>query len=182
MSKPSATYLPLLLALAAPLAGCQTTASQITSSGTMGPDDASFVTAAYTVAQLDERAGTLAASKAADPRVKDLAAKMSAEAQVLYPNLRGALQAEHAAIPTAPSDTVRDQMSKLSALSGPAFDRAFVAAELDAHQRAVDMLKKEDATTKDAALKTQVETELPAVQGNLNTLKFLSGDLAGQKT
>ncbi len=182
MSRLSIKHLPLLLAFATPLAGCQTTASQISSSGTMGPDDTSFIKAAYTVAQLDERAGKLAATKAADPRVVDLAAKMSAEAQVLYPNLQGAMQAEQLPIPTQASDKVQAQLAKLDGLSGPAFDRAFVAAELDDHQRAVGILRKEDATTKDGALKTQVETELPAVQGNLDALKFLSGNMAAQKS
>ena len=60
----------------------------------MGPSDAEFVNAAYAIAQLDEQAGKLAATKATDPRVKDVAATMSSEAAVLYPNLQGALQAE----------------------------------------------------------------------------------------
>ena len=178
MNKTSMTTMPILLALALPIVGCQTMATQISSSGTMGPDDGQFVTAAYSIAQLDERAGTLAAKKAADPRVQDIAAKMSAEAQVLYPNLQGVLKAEHQPIPSAPPADVNARIQKLNSLSGPAFDREFIAAELDAHQRAVSILQKEDATTKDGWLKTQVETELPAVQANLDTLKFLASDLA----
>ena len=62
----------------------------------------------------------------------------------------------------------------MAGLSGPAFDHEFVADEIAAHKQAVDMLKKEDASTKNAALKTQVETELPAVLGNLNALNAIA--------
>ncbi len=178
MTKTSLKHLPVWLALAVPLVGCQTTASQITAGGSMGQTDADFVNAAYSIAQLDEQAGKLALTRAADPRVTDTAAMMSAEAQTLYPNLKGALQAEHKPVPTAPSADVAAEIQKLSNLKGAAFDREFVAGELAAHKQAVAVLQKEDASTKNAALKTQVETELPAVQGNLDRLTFLSGELA----
>ena len=165
---------PLWIALALPLVGCQTTASQISASGTMGPDDASFVNAAYGIAQLDERAGQLAAKKATDPRVQSIAATMSSEAKVLYPNLQGALQAEHKPTPTGAPQAVQAEVQKMASLSGPAFDHEFVADEMAAHQRAVAILKQEDATTKNAALKAQVETELPAVQGNLAALEAIA--------
>ena len=181
MTVPSIKHLPLWFALALPLAGCDTVASQIKASGGMGPTDADFVTAAYAIAQLDEQAGKLAATKATDPRVTDLAATMSSEATVLYPNLQGALQAEGKPVRNSLPPEVSAQLQKLGTLSGPAFDREFVAAELAAHKRAVQILQREDSTTKDAVLKAQVETELPAVQGNLDRLTFLSGELVPQK-
>ncbi len=181
MNKMSAKHLSLCLALALPLAACQTEVSQIRASGTMGPSDADFVTAAYQIAQLDELAGKLAATKAADPRVINLASQMSSEAQVLYPNLQGALQAEGKPAPSSPTPEVTAEVQKLNGLSGSAFDRTFVADELAAHQRAVSILQSEDTSTKDGALKSQVETELPAVQSNLATLQFLSSDLSPSK-
>ncbi len=174
MNNTAMKSIPLWIALALPLVGCQTTASQISSSGKMGPDDASFVSAAYRIAQLDERAGQLAAKKATDPRVQNIAATMSSEAQVLYPNLQGALQAEHQPVPTGAPQDIQAELQKMAGLSGPAFDHEFVADEIAAHKQAVDMLKKEDASTKNAALKTQVETELPAVLGNLNALNAIA--------
>ena len=181
MTKMSVKHLAICLAAALPLAACQTEMSQIRASGSMGPSDADFVTAAYQIAQLDEQAGKLAATKAADPRVIDLASQMSSEAQVLYPNLQGALQAEGKPAPASPPPEVTAEVQKLNGLKGTAFDRQFVADELAAHQRAVSILQKEDASTKDGALKNQVETELPAVQTNLAKLQFLSGDLAPSK-
>jgi putative membrane protein len=178
MIKVSVKHLPLWLALAVPLAGCETAASQISSSGTMGSADADFVAAAYSIAQLDEQAGKLAATKAADPRVINLAGQMSAEAQVLYPNLQGALRVEGKPAPTSPPPQVTAEVQTLSGLKGSAFDKQFVADELAAHKQAVAILQKEEAATKDGAMKNQVETELPAVQGNLATLQVLSSSLS----
>ncbi len=182
MMKISVKHLPLWLALAVPLAGCETAASQISSSGTMGSADADFVTAAYRIAQLDEQAGKLAATKATDPRVVDLASQMSSEAQVMYPNLQAALHVEGKTLPNSPPPEVTAEVQTLSGLKGTAFDRQFVADELAAHQQAVTILQKEDTASKDGAMKGQVETELPAVQANLAKLQFLSGDLAPSKS
>ena len=99
---------------------------------------------------------------------------MSSEAQVLYPNLKGALQAEHQPVPAGAAPAVQAEVQKLSSMSGPAFDHEFVADELAAHKQAVAILKQEDATTKNAALKAQVETELPAVQSNLAALSAIA--------
>jgi predicted outer membrane protein len=165
MIKVSVKHLPLWLALAVPLAGCETAASQISSSGTIGSADADFVTAAYSIAQLDEQAGKLAG-------------QMSAEAQVLYPNLQGALRVEGKPAPTSPPPQVTAEVQTLSGLKGSAFDKQFVADELAAHKQAVAILQKEEAATKDGAMKNQVETELPAVQGNLATLQVLSSSLS----
>ena len=161
------------------VAGCMTEEGQIRASGGMGSGDVAFVDAAYQIAQLDEQAGKLAATKAADPRVADLASQMRSEAQVLYPNLQGALRAENKPAPTSPPPQVVAQVQKLSGLDGRAFDREFVGDELAAHKNAVAILRQEDSSTKDSVLKQQVETELPAVQANLDKLTFLAGDLAG---
>ena len=174
--------LPVWIALALPLIGCQTLSSQIQAGGAMGPSDAEFINAAYAIAQLDEQAGKLATTKATDPRVQDVAATMSSEAGVLYPNLQGALQAEGKQAPTSLPPDLAAEIKKLGSLSGPAFDREFVSAELAAHKRAVQIMQREDTSTKDTALKAQVETEMPAVQTNLDKLTFLSGDLAPKQS
>ena len=147
----------------------------------MGPSDGEFVNAAYQIAQLDEQAGKLAATKAADPRVINLAGQMSSEAQIMYPNLQGALKAEGKQAPASLPPEVTAEIQKLNGLTGVAFDRQFVADELAAHKRAVAALQKEASSTKDGAMKNQVATELPAVQNNLAKLQFLSVSLSPSK-
>ena len=166
----------LWLSVAAAVTGCTTEEAQIRSSGTMGQQDAEYVDTAYKLVQLDNAAGKLAATKASDPRVQDVAATLITQANTLQPGLQAALKVEGATPPNDLSPDITSQVNQLQALNGPAFDRQFVADELALHKSAVAILQKEDSATKDAALRGQVETELPAVQDNLAKLQVLSGE------
>ncbi len=164
----------LCLSLAMGTAGCTTMQAQIQSSGTMGQIDSDYVNTAMQLIQLDNSEGKLAATKGSDPRIADVAASLTGQANALSPYLVAVLQAEGIKPPTAPTPETAAKVAKLQALSGPAFDRQFVADELAAHQRALDVFKKEDTLTKDGAMRGQVETELPAVQDNFYKLQTLS--------
>jgi putative membrane protein len=169
----------LCAATALALAGCSTAEKQIQSSGAMGPSDATFVDTAYSIAQLDQQAGSLAKTRASDPRVIDLASKMSDEASVLYPELRAALKVEGKPAPTQLPPEVAGEVQQLSALKGPAFDKQFIADELAAHQRAAQILQAEATNSKDGALQAQAQQELPAVQLNLASLQGLAHPTSG---
>ncbi len=164
----------LCLSLALGAAGCTTMKAQIQSSGTMGQMDSDYINTAMQLIQLDNAEGKLAATKGSDARVADVAASLTGQASALSPYLVAVLQAEGIKPPTAPSPETAAEVAKLQALSGHAFDRQFVADELAAHQRAIAVFKNEDVSTKDGAMRTQVETELPAVQSNLDKLQALS--------
>ena len=172
----------VLLWLALPLvtAGCTTMESQIRSSGTMGQPDAEYASTAYELVQLDTQAGKLAVTKANDPRVLNLASTLSAQADAFTPGLQSALNVEGIKPPTTLQPAEAAEIKKLSGLSGSAFDHEYVADELAMHQRAVAALQKEDSQSKDGALRTQVETEMPAVQGNLASLQILSDEYSGK--
>ena len=173
----SLLWLPVGMALAT--AGCTTMEAQIKSSGAMSSVDADYVQSAYDLVQLDTAAAKLAATKASDPRVQDLATQISAQANTLTPGLQAALHVEGKAPPSQPSSETAAAIAKLNTLSGPAFDKQFVASELALHQKAVPLFQREDTETKDGAMRVQVETEQPAVQANLDKLKALS-DTLGQ--
>ena len=170
------TKTPLWLVLPLLATGCTTMEAQIKSSGTMGQGDADYIDTAYQLVQLDTQAGVLAKTKARDPRVIDLASKITAQADALSPGLQGALRAQGMQPPSQPSPQLKSELDKLRGLSGAAFDREYVAAQLAMHDRAVKVFKSEDAATKNGAMRTQVETELPAVQGNLISLQLLAAE------
>ncbi len=172
----SLLWLPVGAMLAT--AGCTTMEKQIQSSGAMSPVDAEYVRTAYDLMQLDKAAAQLAATKASDPRVQDLATQIAAQADTLTPGLQAALHVEGANPPDHPSTDTAAAIAKLNSLSGPAFDRQFVASELALHQKAVPLFQREDTETKDGAMRVQVETEQPAVQANLDRLKALSDTLS----
>ena len=157
-------------------AGCTTMKDQISSSGTMGKPDADYVTAAMQLIAVDNQEGALAATHAGDPRVVDVANSLTAQAKAFSPNLKAIAQVEGIKPDAPPSPELAAQVAKLKSLNGPAFDHQFIADELAVHKSAIAVLKQEDATTKDGAMRTQVETELPAVQANYNKLQILAGN------
>ncbi len=172
------THASLLFAATLALAGCTTEEAQIRSSGSMGASDTEYVTTAYNLVQLDRQAGQMVAAKAADPRVRDLATQVTAQADALYPGLQAAEKVGGITPPDRLPGDMAAEIDKLRELNGSDFDRQYVADELAAHQHAVDVFKKEDTATNDGAMKAQVETELPAVQSNLDRLQYLSGDFS----
>jgi putative membrane protein len=164
------------LSLAVGAAGCATMKDQIQSSGTMGPVDSDYINTAMQLIQLDNMEGKLAATKGSDPRIADVAASLTGQATAFSPTFVAELQAQGITPPTAPSPATAAEVAKLQSLKGPAFDRQFVADELAAHQKALDVFKKEDASTQDGAMRNQVETQLPAVQDNFYKLQNLASE------
>lgn len=165
----------LCVAVAVALGGCTTMEAQIRSSGSMGQTDAEYITTAEQLVALDDQAGKMAATKAADPRVVDVSSQIMASADTLSPGLQAAIKVAGMQPPKLPADTAAE-VQKLATLHGPAFDKEYVADELALHQKAVAVFQQEDAKTQDGALRTQVEAELPALQDDLAKLQVLSGN------
>ncbi len=156
-------------------AGCTTMEGQIKQDGQLGQVDKDYINMENRLASLDDQEGALAKTKATDPRVAATAGEVMAQAGTLHPRLQAALQAEGAAPPATPH--VSEEVARLRGLSGNAFDRQYVADELDMHQQAADVFQKEANETKDDALRTQVQAELPVVQGNRDKFKVLADDM-----
>ncbi len=172
----SSVWLAMAAAACVATTGCTTMEAQIQSSGSMGSVDAEYVNTAFDLIQLDHQEGQLAATKTKDPRIIDLSSKIIAQADALSPGLQAAANVEGIKAPTILTPDLAARVARLQNLSGRDFDRQYVADELALHKRAVAVFGKEDSSTKDAALRTQVETELPAVQGNLDSLTVLSSE------
>src|SRR5690606_38864196 len=70
-----------------------------------------------------------------------------------------------------------ESKSKLEALSGQEFDRAYIEAMVKDHEKAVAMFEKQSRTSKDAELKTFAEKTLPVLKQHLDHARTLaSGD------
>ena len=155
---------------------CTDMESRIKQSGQLGQADKDYVNMEDRLVTLDDQEGALAKTKATDPRVAATAAHIMSQADTLHPRLQAALQAAGAAPPDTPR--VSAEVARLRGLSGNAFDRQYVADQLSMHQQAADVFKKEEDETKDDALRTQVQAELPVVQENRDNFKVLADDMA----
>ena len=173
-------YLPAAMALVVVTAGCTTMDAQIKSGGELSQVDRDYATTAYKLAQLDDQEGKLAATKAVDPRVQTLSSQVQTQANTLYPGLQAAMKAEGVTPPNRLPPDVTSEIDHLRSLNGPAFDKQYIADQLAAHQQALQVFQQEDAKTKDSALRTQVETEMPALQTDLAAFQALaSGNSTG---
>ncbi len=140
----------------------------------MASEDDSYINTAYQLAQLDNQAGKLVPAKAQDPRVVEVSSELVAQANALTPEFTSALQSQGITPPQQLPPALQSELTKLQGLQGAAFDQAYVADEIKLHQRAVQVFHKEDADTKNGAMRTQVEAELPAVQTDLARLQSLT--------
>jgi putative membrane protein len=124
----------------------------------------------------------LAVSKAQSPDVKRFGQqliqdhKRSDEMVLAVAKRRGVVlsalkptpkQAEHGA-------QERALMERLKTSSGPEFDRTFLAAMVDGHRKAIDMVEQSRARVEDAELRTMLDKKLPILQKHLQAAQKLS--------
>ena len=204
MTQPFARRAALAVSILASLAACSrgdtaadsaatanagTTASD--ASGTTGAapaaapalNDAQIAHVAVSANAIDSTLGVLAASKAQSAEVKEFGRRMS--------NEHGQVNAQAVALATRLSVTPEDNdisrslqqgatqsRDSLGALSGAAFDRAYIAREVGYHQAVLDAL---DNTlipgAQNADLKKLLQDVRPAVAGHLALAKQIQGKL-----
>jgi putative membrane protein len=173
-------HLPFWLGLALLLAACGTKAVtplpevQILTGERLNQADANFVTTAYQIVQLDTQQGQIAAAQASSPRVRAIAAELSAKANALYPELEAAIKRNGIVPPTRLPEDLAARVDRLRRLQGEAFDAAYVADQVKSHKRAVWVFQDELSRTQDPAMRSLAERVLPVVQNDLAQLLAIS--------
>jgi len=117
----------------------------------------------------------LAAAKAASAKVKSFAEQMIKAHTDSTAKLKTAAAADSPAITPAPALTAAQQakLADLSAKSGADFDKAYAAAQVEAHQATLDALKTYAASGDVASLKAFASALVPTVTAHLNMAKGL---------
>jgi len=117
----------------------------------------------------------LAAASASSAAVKSFADKMVSAHSASTAKLKSTLAGMSPAL--TPDDTLTaEQQSTLDGLRGKTgadFDTAYAAAQVDAHQKALDALKGYSASGDNAALKSFADGLIPTVTAHLNMAKGL---------
>ena len=168
-----------LVALA--LAGCTTRAvtplpqEQILTGQMLNQADANFVTESYRIVQMDNEEGQLAAVQSANPRVRALAAEIVSKANRLYPEMEAAIHKNGITPPRDLPGDLRARLDRTRSLRGAAFDRSYLADQVETHERALRVFQAEQARTQDPAMRALVEEATPVVQEDLAKLQALQG-------
>lgn len=130
-------------------------------------NDKTFVTMAAMSNYAEISAGQLAVTKTADPMVSAFAQKMITD----HTNAQDSLQMLAGQLGLyAPDslDAAHVQMAQtLSALSGRAFDSAYVHGQVTDHQNTVNLFQNENSAGSNAQVKTFESVHLPIIQMHL---------------
>jgi putative membrane protein len=138
------------------------------------PDGIFVAKAADAAATLLELA-RLGTARAADADVKVLAKRVIEEQNAIAEGIAELARARRVELPTPPA-AVRQETAALARQSGPAFDRAFVAALVKAHDAAIALFAAEAADGRDDDIKEWAARQLPALRERLAKARALRVD------
>ena len=148
----------------------------IADTGTASPLSAQgFANAAAASDKFEIESSRLAAAAAGSAAVKRFATQMISAHEASTAKLKTTLAGLSPAV--TPDDTLSaEQQAALDSLKGKTgadFDTAYAAAQVDAHQKALDALNGYAASGDTAALKTLASGMVPTVTAHLNMAKGL---------
>lgn len=138
----------------------------------------SQVTAANTA---EMAASSVAADRAADPRVKEFAQRMVDEHQAAQGQMDSLAVRLGVATEVPTTDTLAQAFERrriaLEEMSGAAFDREYVTMQVEMHQSTLDLLNQSVAATQSADLRATLEAMIPTVQSHLDQARELQEQL-----
>jgi putative membrane protein len=181
----TATTRAALLAAASllSLAACSTTekavttvqsAAQAQTTPTLSTTDATFINEASRAGAEEVSAGQLAQTKAASPAVRRFAARMVADHLAANQELLGLAQSKQMTATGAPDDAHATMLTQLQGMRGRAFDRAYMAGQVDDHKAAVTLFQNEIANGTDPDVKALAAKQLPTLQKHLSMARQLA--------
>lgn len=187
-----ATMLGLLVGLGSTAATAQTTTTQGTSSaqtstsmqggmdqgagkGAVNSADMKFMMMAAQGGMAEVEMGQVALKQASSDSVKQYAQKMIDDHTKANDELKGIATPKGVSLPTEPSAKHKAAMSKLSSLSGEAFDREYIkqAGNKD-HADQEKLFQREATRGTDAEVKAFAAKTLPVVQEHLQMARGMS--------
>ena len=137
-------------------------------------DDKKFLKDAALGGMTEVELGKLAAQKADSPDVKQFAQKMVDDHTKAGDQLKQVATQDNIQIPAALDSKHQARIDKLSKLSGPDFDKAYVKDQLKDHEMDARDFGAEAQSGKDPNVKAFASNTLPVIQQHLELVKNLS--------
>jgi putative membrane protein len=111
--------------------------------------------------------GKLAAEKASNADVKSFAERMVSDHTKANDELKQVAAKKNITLPADPDAKAKAKYDRLSKLSGPAFDRAYMNEMLAGHKKAVAAFGREAKNGTDPDIKMFASSTLPTLQDHL---------------
>ncbi len=126
--------------------------------------DKEFVMRAAQGGMTEVELGKLAGDKAASSQVKDFGARMVKDHTAANDELKGLADKKGFALSPALDSRHQAQVDRLSKLSGPAFDKAYVTNQVRAHESTMALFQEEAKSGQDPDLKAFASRTLPTLK------------------
>ncbi len=153
------------------------TVGNMANSVSAGMDDSEFMTEAAYGGLAEVEFGRLAVTKAADAEVKKFAQMMVDDHSKANEELKPLAAKKGVKIPVAMNDAHRATMEDLRGKVGADFDRAYVEAMVDDHEKDVSMFEDMSNDAADPDVKAFAAKTLPVLRKHLEAIKAIEEKL-----
>lgn len=137
--------------------------------------DSDFVQHAATGGKAEVAMGKLAEQRGAVASVREFGRWMVTDHTQANHQLAKIAQQSGMQLPSGPDKQQQAAMAHIEKLHGTAFDRAYIAAQLKAHEKTVDLFRKEAQSGQDTQLKQFAQQSLPMLEQHLTEVQELAG-------
>jgi putative membrane protein len=138
-----------------------------------------FVTKAAKGNLAEVELGKLASEKSNNQQVKDFGQQMVTDHSKANVNLKPIADSNDVPWPTKLTGEPKALYDKLSKLSGPEFDKVYVRAMVQDHEKDAKEYETESGKIKDPQLKSYVDQTLPVIQQHLSHIKSTQESVGG---
>ena len=129
--------------------------------------DKTFATEAAHGGLAEVQLGQLAEQKASSPKVKEFAQRMVKDHTEANQELMQLSKTEKLNLPVQPDAKHKTEMNRLSAMSGDAFDTAYMQHMVQDHEKTVADFQKQAQSGTDPGLKSFAQKQLPILEQHL---------------
>ena len=147
----------------------------------MSSQDHKFVMTAAMSGLREVELGRMATQQGTSDAVKQFGQRVVDDHSKANSELATLASSKGMTLPTAVDEKNRAEITKLSAMSGADFDRAFSRMMLKSHEKGVDLFEKQSTKGTDADLKAFAAKILPTLQEHLQMARALPGNQRGNR-
>ena len=155
-----------------------TVAAPAAAAPAVSPADKHFLRAASQGGLFEIAVGNYAAQNGSSSAVKDLGTHTAMDHTAINQKVGAWATSQDVKLSDKPNAKTQAKIDKLTALTGAAFDKAYVDTLVKAHQADIAAFQKEIDSTSNADLKTLLTDTLPTLQGHLKMAQDAQAGLA----
>ncbi|HEX3738224.1 MAG TPA: DUF4142 domain-containing protein [Terriglobales bacterium] len=140
--------------------------------------DKNFMKKAALGDEAEVQLGQMAQQKSSDPAVKSFGQRMIKDHSNNDDQLKAIAASQHISLPIELDPQQKAEAARLSKLSGPQFDKAYMQAMVQEHTKDVSKFKTEAATAHDDTIKQFAAGTLPVLESHLKEAKQVEQQVA----